>query len=110
MPKTTNTLSSRVPFDGNVTGIFHIFINFIIVYIDEQIAEVEGNGAIDWRLDGSFYGQPVVNGDTIYAGNGTNLVAISETAWKMTWQPLAIMLTAIAAMIGVVLIGGRTPE
>ena len=31
----------RSPFDGNVTGIFHIFINFIIVYIDEQIAEVE---------------------------------------------------------------------
>ena len=95
---------------SNAKSIPVAFGNGVIFSNSTGLMLVDRYGAIDWKLDGSFYGQPVVNDDTIYAGNGTNLVAISETAWKLTWQPLAIMLTAMAAMIGVVLLGGRTPE
>jgi len=63
-----------------------------------------------WNLSGSYYGQPATDGRTIYAGNAGNLVAISETPWKMTWQPAVLVLTVIIAMIGVAMLGGRTPR
>ena len=71
---------------------------------------IDRDGNLLWNLSGSYYGQPATDGRTIYAGNAGNLVAISETPWKMTWQPAVLVLTVIIAMIGVAMLGGRTPR
>jgi hypothetical protein len=71
---------------------------------------VDRDGGVSWTLNGSYYGQPVVNGQTIYAGTGSDLVAISGSAWNISWQPVVLVLTIMIASIGVWLLSGRSPR
>jgi hypothetical protein len=71
---------------------------------------VDRDGGVTWKLNGSYYGQPAVYGKTIYAGNGNDLVAISESVWKISWQPAVLVLTIIIVAIAVATLGGRSPR
>jgi hypothetical protein len=71
---------------------------------------VDNNGYIIWKLNGTFYGQPAVYGNTIYAGTSSGLAALSESVWKISWQPIVLVLSIITAMAGVFLMSGRTPK
>ena len=95
--KSANVMSIPVAFG---TGV--LFANSTALML------VDRDGGVLWKLDGSFSGMPVVNGKTIYAGSGNDLLAISESTWKVTWQPVVILFTIMFAAIGVGLLGGRS--
>jgi hypothetical protein len=85
------------------------FGNGLLLANSTALMLVDRDGGIIWKLDGAFSGQPAVSGNTIYAGNGAVLSAISESTWKITWQPIVIMAAVILATLGVFLLGGRYP-
>ncbi|HEY3420088.1 MAG TPA: PQQ-binding-like beta-propeller repeat protein [Methanomassiliicoccales archaeon] len=86
------------------------FQNGLLLANSTALMLVDRDGGVIWKLDGSFGGQPVVNGNTIYVGSGSILLAISESAWKMTWQPIVIIVVIMAAAFGVILLGGRSGQ
>ena len=97
--KTVNAKSIPVAFGSG-----------ILISNASAMMLIDRDGGVIWKLSGSYFGQPVTDGRTIYAGSGGNLVAISESAWKITWQPAVLVLAVMVAMIGVAMLGGRTPR
>ena len=95
---------------ANAKSIPVAFGSGILISNSTALMLVDRDGGIIWKLSGSSFGQPVTDGKTIYAGHSGNLVAISESSWKMTWQPAVLVLTIMVAMIGVAMLGGRTPR
>ena len=94
----------------NLKTIPVAFGNGMLLSNSTALMLVDRDGGIVWKFDGSFNGQPVVSGKTIYAGSGSVLMAISDSAWKLSWQPMVLLLTIIVALVGVGSLSGRTPR
>ena len=101
-----NTLWSVV----NLKSIPVAFGSGVLLADPTALRLVDRDGGVIWTLNGIYYGQPVVAGKNIYIGSGSNLVALSETAWTLTWQPAVLVLTIMVAMIGVYMLSGITPK
>ncbi len=86
------------------------FGNGVLLANTTALMLVDRDGGIIWKLDGSFSGQPVVGGKTIYVGSGSVLKAVTDQAWKITWQPIVVMVVIIIAMLGVALMSGGAPK
>jgi outer membrane protein assembly factor BamB len=87
-----------------------LFNGSVLVAYASSLFLLDRNGGVIWAVDGAFYGQPVVNGGTIYAGTSTDLRAISESSWKVQWQPAVILATVIVTMLGYVVLSGGSPK
>jgi hypothetical protein len=95
---------------SNAQSIPVAFGTGVLICNSTAMMLIDRDGGVIWKLSGSFYGQPATDGKTIYAGYGGSLVAISESGWKMTWQPAVLVLTVMAAIIGIFMLGGRMPR
>ena len=95
---------------SNIKTIPVAFGNGVLLANSTGLMLVDRDGGVIWKLAGSFNGQPAVNGKTIYAGSGSVLMAISESAWKVTWQPVVLVLTILVAMLGVGVLSGISPK
>jgi hypothetical protein len=95
---------------SNVKTIPVAFGNGVLLANSTGLMLADRNGGVIWKLEGSFDGQPVVNGKTIYASSGSILMAISDSAWQVSWQPAVLVLTILVAMLGVGVLSGISPK
>ena len=95
---------------SNVKTVPVAFGNGVLLANSTGLMLADRNGGVIWRLEGAFDGQPVVNGKTIYAGSGSILMAISDSAWQASWQPVVLVLTVLVAMLGVGVLSGISPK